>query len=206
MTPFSVDQLNNLKMLGHEHPGVEYKKSGKLSEKGFAAKVIRAMLALSNRRDGGIIVIGVEDLHERVEWKGMENDDVTTWTYDNLVDKVALYADPSVSFELDKVPDDDENYIIISIKEFVETPIFCKKDVLVNNDQILREGALYIRPRHRAQVREISTAEDMRDLIDLAVQKEIRDFAKKAICAGLLPAGPDLETSEDLFRKERDSI
>ena len=206
MTPFSIDQLDNLQALGHEQPRVEYKGSGKLTSKRFAAKVVRAILAMSNIRDGGIVVIGVEDVDGVVKWSGVHNDDITTWTYDNLADKVAAYADPSVSFELTKLPSNGNNFIIITINEFDETPTFCKKEANVEGNQILKKGVLYIRPRHKAESSAISTSQDMRDIISLATEKRLRDFFKNAQSAGLLSVSSDLDTAEKIFKEERDSI
>lgn len=206
MTPFSIAQLHSLQALGHEQHGVEYKRSGKLTTKRFAAKVIRAMLAMSNNRDGGIVVIGVEDVDGEVKWSGVHQDDNPTWTYDNLADKVTEYADPNVSFELTKLISNGNNFIIITIKKFDETPTFCKKEAYVEGDQILRKGALYIRPRHKAESIEIASSQDMRDIISLTTDIRYRDFMRDAQSASLLSVSSDLDTAENIFKEERDSI
>lgn len=43
-----------------ERPGVEFKNTRGREDKSFA-EVVRAVLGMANRRDGGIVIIGVED-------------------------------------------------------------------------------------------------------------------------------------------------
>ena len=47
--------------LGHETPGVEFKSPGLRTDKNFLAGVARAVLAMANRRGGGLVIIGVRD-------------------------------------------------------------------------------------------------------------------------------------------------
>lgn len=47
--------------LNHELQGVEFKGPGPRSDKQLFAKVVRAVLGIANRRDGGLLIIGVDD-------------------------------------------------------------------------------------------------------------------------------------------------
>lgn len=55
------DELNTLFALAHELTHVECKRSGALTNGRFVAKVVRAILGMSNRRDGGVVIVGVEE-------------------------------------------------------------------------------------------------------------------------------------------------
>ena len=46
---------------GYETDGVEFKGAWIRTDKLFLAKVVRAILGMANRRDGGLVVVGVEE-------------------------------------------------------------------------------------------------------------------------------------------------
>ena len=46
---------------GHETSGVEFKSSGSRTDRGLFAQVAKAVLAMSNRRNGGAVILGVVD-------------------------------------------------------------------------------------------------------------------------------------------------
>jgi len=52
--------LESILAQGHETNGVEFKGPGARTDRSFPAKVIRAILGMANRRDGGLVMIGVE--------------------------------------------------------------------------------------------------------------------------------------------------
>ncbi len=56
---------------------------------------------MANRRDGGSIIIGVEDNEGTPNPIGLSQADSDTWSYDQIADQIARYADPSVSFDLE---------------------------------------------------------------------------------------------------------
>ncbi len=83
---------------GQETAGIEFKGPGRLSNNRLAAQVVKAVLGMSNRRDGGTVIIGVKDDGEPI---GLNDDDLSTWVYDHVADQIAAHADPSVTFELE---------------------------------------------------------------------------------------------------------
>ena len=163
---------------GHEAYGVEFKGPGRRTDKAFLAKVIRAVLGMANRRDGGAVIIGVED--ETLEPGGLEEDQADTWTHDALATNVNEYASPSVSFDFERKLYLGHTLVIIEVHEFAEIPILCSKPYNPTNvkgaDPILRRGACYVRSRHKPETSEIPSAEEMRELLELAIDKGVRRF------------------------------
>ena len=53
---------------------------------------------MANRRDGGTVIIGVEDNGGVLGPVGLNENDLITWRYDDIADGIASYVDPSVSF------------------------------------------------------------------------------------------------------------
>jgi predicted HTH transcriptional regulator len=51
---------------------------------------------MANRRDGGMVIIGVKN--ETLEPVGLEDDEVDSWTYDHLATNVNEYTSPMCEF------------------------------------------------------------------------------------------------------------
>ncbi|MEX0865396.1 MAG: ATP-binding protein [Acidimicrobiia bacterium] len=162
-----------------EPGGVEFKGSVPRESEG-RFKIVRAALGLSNRQDGGFIVLGVDEDAERIPVPvGVTPDVKAGWTYDNSADLFSEYADPRIRFEIDHHESDGRVFIVFRIHEFDELPVLCKRD-----GPGLRRGTCYVRPRGRAQTVEVATHEDMRELIDLATEKALRRLLRRVDRAG----------------------
>jgi|CXWL01.1.fsa_nt_gi predicted HTH transcriptional regulator len=196
MTP---DFIADLLRLGHETRGVEFKASGSLKDGRFAAKVARAILGMSNKRDGGYVTIGVDDDHTGLQASGLTQSDQTTWNHDDLADMVAKYADPSVELRTSLVELDGQRLFVIRVEEFDDVPVFCKKPY----PEIL-ENRLYVRSRKKPETSEVATAEDLREVIELAVDKRLQKWLRQSIDAGIIRVVQPglLQDDEDLFNRQ----
>lgn len=167
--------------LDYEPPGIEFKSPGLASDKHLFAKVARAVLGMANRRDGGRVIIGVDCSPGVVSRIGLIESQIQTWNYDHVASKLAEYAEPSISFELEEKENAGNRYVILEVKEFEDVPILCNKDY----PNVLRKGACYVRSRRKPETTEIPTQEDMRDLLDLAMEKRLRKYMTIALRAGI---------------------
>lgn len=198
-------EFEELLLPGYETRGVEFKPPGPRSSKLLFVKVTRAALGMTNRRDGGTIVIGIESLNNTLKSVGLTDNDLLTWSYDDVATGFAAYADPSIAFDLGKVSYKEAHYVVLRIQEFEDIPVLCKKDYNNNGEVILRKGACYVRSRHKPETSEIPTQEDMRDLLDLATDKGVRKFMARANRAGVLHFGltnPATQPDDELYKKE----
>ena len=169
-----------------ETPETEFKGPGRLSNRQLAAQVVRAVLGMSNRSGGGTVIIGVREHEGMLDPVGLSDDDLSTWIFDHLADQVAVYADPSVNFELETKEYNRRSYIVLQVEEFPDIPVVCKADY----PNVLRSGACYVRTRRKPETTEIPSQTEMRDLLDLAINKGIdrglRQFLERARLAGLI--------------------
>jgi predicted HTH transcriptional regulator len=140
------------------------------------AKVTKTILAMSNLRDGGHIVIGVEEdpsgggTYTPV---GMQNNHLSSFSYENMADFVRAYAEPYVRFDIDVVDLNGKAFLVIAVAGFGGTPVICKKSY----GNVLSEGTIYVRSRSgRPRSEPVSNYADMRELIDLAVESGVREF------------------------------
>ena len=106
--------------LGHETSGFEFKGPGPRSNNQLFARVVRAILGMANRRDGGRVIIGAEDSGGILNPVGLNEDDLATWRYDDVADGIATYADPSVSFDLEVKEYNDKKYVALEVGEFAD--------------------------------------------------------------------------------------
>ncbi len=148
-----------------ETQSLEFKGSCAWEARTFAKDI----LAMANVRDGGWIVVGVEDgTYKR---QGLSEVQIRTFDQETMQDQMAEYADPFVSIQV-FTPDDKEgrHYVVIKVRPFDDVPVICKKDGLD-----LQQGAVYYRGKsRRPESARIRNSYDVRDLIELATVRMMR--------------------------------
>ena len=137
---------------------------------------------MSNRRHGGRVIIGVRDEGDALEPIGLTDDDWRTWTFDGVADRIARYADPGVTFEIETIEYDGNRYILLQVEEFSDIPVLCKRAY----GDVLRDGACYVRTRRKPETVELPTQADMRDPLDLAIEKGVIRYIEQARRMGLV--------------------
>jgi len=152
--------------------GFEWNKNNRDHQLGL----IRDMMAMANTRDGGVIVLGVENATYKVV--GLSPVILNSLDQTDIGQMVNTYADPLMSFELQKVQTRGVDIAVIQVPEFKHVPIVCK-DSAPGRDRklILRRGALYART-DAAQTEEISSAEAMRQLLSVALFKRREELLR----------------------------
>jgi predicted HTH transcriptional regulator len=187
------EEFAELLALGYERRGVEFKGPGPRSAAMLFAKVVRAVLGMANHQDGGLVIIGVDDNAGVLTPSGMTVGDIGTWRYDDVAAGIGTYADPLVAFDMEAKTHEGRQFIVLDVHEFEEVPVICKKEY----PGVLRPGACYVRTRRKPETSEIPSQTEMRDLLDLAVNKGLRKFISRAMAAGLLHSAVPTATPSD---------
>jgi predicted HTH transcriptional regulator len=200
------DELDGLIAAG-ERRSVEFKSGGSLSDNHLVARVARAVLAMTNTRDGGRVIIGVEEVNATPVAKGVNAAELPSWKFDHIAAKVAAYADPYVNFELDVVNLSGTAFVVLTVEEFDQFPVICKKafDTPPPVRTVLRRGAVYIRGRPKPESVEVANEADMRELLDFATEKQLARFVRQGVAAGVLAVGGPPAGRTDLIRYEAES-
>ena len=172
------DQLKALLESGHETRAVEYKGAGLPSDTPLMQKVIAAVMAVSNLRDGGQVVVGVDDKDPLGPKSGLTEEQVEKWLeHDNLADQFNKYADPPITFMCQEMTiPDDRKVVVIDVEEFGEVPTLCKKDFSGSSDGNLQLGRLYVRSKGKPASIHRHTHHELRELLELAGEKALRRF------------------------------
>jgi predicted HTH transcriptional regulator len=197
----SDDDLAEYLALNHEQRSVEFKPPGPLSDKYLFACVARACLAMTNRRDGGLVLVGVDDSSPSRS-AGLTEADAATWlNYDDLSDKLGSYSDPPIQFECAALTaPNTAKIVVIEVLEFEDIPTICKKDYNDGKKPVLEKGALYLRSHHKPETTSRPSHSEMRELLDLAVEKGVRSFIERARRVGIDLHAPSVRPAGDVQR------
>src|SRR5437868_5797622 len=109
-------------------------------------ELVKDILAFLNTQDGGFIVIGVRD--DTLEPVGMPDSDFASFDTTKVNDFLRRYTDPQSSCEIQKLTSNGLKFVVISVLEFKDIPIICKKAANSSRDPsktILKLGGIYIR-------------------------------------------------------------
>jgi predicted HTH transcriptional regulator len=199
MTPEELDQLLTA---GYERRGLEVKGARPRTDVLFFARVTRAALGMANHPDGGLIVIGVdEDANHVLVRTGLTDEQLATWNYDDAADGLRQAADPSIEFDMEVVVLDDRRFLVLHIHEFEMIPIICQREYQHQHadvPQVLRRGATYVRSRGKPETSEIPGQTEMRELLDLAIDKGLRAYLARSgrISVQLAPAAAKTEVEK----------
>lgn len=195
-----IEQLLNA---GYEVRGFEVKGPGlRRGNKPLVAKVARAVMAMGNLRDGGLVCLGIDDDKQADMLPGLSPEELAEWTdFDDVTDALALYVDPPVRFDLHLLTlSNGVDVVLLEVHEFEEVPHVCKRDF----PDVLRPGDVYVRPRGKPESRSVRSASEMREVLDLATDKALREFIRRVGAAGITLSGLSLTgpSDEDQFEAE----
>ncbi len=176
-------EVEEILSLGHELRSFEAKSPGDLSDKAYCAKIARAAMAMGNLRDGGLVCLGIDDSQLSTMKPGLSQKQLDDWSdYDNVNDALSRFSEPPVAFRLDALTlSNGVQVVVLDVAEFDQVPHVCKKDY----PNELQSGATYVRPRGKPQSLAVPNVAEMRELLDLAVTKGVREFVGRLGQAGL---------------------
>jgi len=177
MNDAASQELIELIIHGQEERYLDYKASMPW-EGDNKAIIVRTILSMANLRGGGYIVIGVED--QTFKPVGMQLKHIESFSHDKIAPIVNSHAEPEVNISITPVPYNGMDFIVIQVQEFADIPVLSKgRTMYVKSEPYLQAGKLYIRSRRMNETREVQSRTDMRDVIDLAIDKGIRRSAER---------------------------
>jgi predicted HTH transcriptional regulator len=180
-----------------ETRSVEHK--GQVEWASIRLKLIRAVLAMSNLADGGHIVVGVSSGASGLEASGLSREQYDSFNEDVINDQVRRFADPPFAVAMTKGLHADRLFVVLRVPPFAEIPTICRADDGPTSE--LRAGAIYTRSIHKPETTEVRSQNEMREIIQRAVDLGVRD---------LLTRFPELGSrssrASEAFGRERGSF
>ncbi len=140
-------------------------------------EIIISILGMSNIRDGGKIVLGVEKDASGSQYtrKGMKDKDLQTYDQDLIFDHVRNFGEPEPKFQVLNVEYDNKNFIVFAVQSFVIAPIISKNN---KNLKKLEHAIFYLRT-DKPETKKVTDPSEMREIIDLAIEKELELFSTR---------------------------
>jgi hypothetical protein len=165
------DQIRKLIALGTENRNLDYK--GPLSWASLAKDeklgLAKDVLAFANTRDGGVILVGVDDKTGILV--GLSDADASSFDTTTFNDFIHTYTDPRHTSSVYRRVLDGKNIVVIEIPEFADVPIVCKQEAGSSLDSkriLLRRAAIYKRT-DKATSQAIDDADELRELLNRAL-------------------------------------
>ncbi|MFO7996187.1 MAG: ATP-binding protein [Dehalococcoidia bacterium] len=189
---------------GKEERYLEYKGAMAWSSDNTKIEIAKAMMAMSNLRSGGVIVVGMKEVRRGVwEPDAMTDEQVASFTQDDIAQWVNDYAVPSVQFTAGSFSLDTNKFVIIKVREFDSVPTICRKQKQLGGRERLKRGAIYYRSNAKNESAPVSSDEDMRELIGLAVGKGVAGEIERLQELGFVAILP-VTQEEDALKYEHE--
>lgn len=163
--------------------------------------LIKDIFAMANTRDGGTIILGVQD--DTRELVGVTKEIWDSFDQSAVAEMVHRYGKPKIGLQIIKTEVGGKLVVALMIAEFEDVPIICADTITELNTSrpILRKSAVYIRTS-AATTEEISSDQDMRELLGRAMLRRgdelLRSVERLIKGKPLIPK----EESIDLYQKE----
>jgi len=167
------------------------------------AKVVKAALAMVNKRDGGIIILGLTppDNAGPHTFDGMSAADYESFNQDDVMAKVNAHASPSIDLTVHhEAGIDGKQCVVIEVREFADYPVICSKELVVEKKTVLFRGRVYCRSRRMIESTEVISVEDMREIIEMAGDKALKRYLRQRAIEGQVEKTLD---DEARFRQQR---
>ena len=206
MKELSKNTLEQILQGNSENLNLEFKASFDFEKNLWTReKLIRAILAMSNTRNGGYIIIGVAENNNHIpDYKGLEDEHLSLFKskIEDLKSKVESFSSSPVSYDIGVGKYKEKSFILITVTEFYLNPLICRKNG-ENKDKILEEGAIYVRTlKDKPSSNKLTNPVDIQDFLERSSDKQISNLHKR----GWKHDTENLKNAKSSFEKERDNF
>ena len=173
-----MDELATIVEEARETRGVELKASLHWADSATKAKVVRTALALSNHRDGGWLLFGFDENDDGSHtFSGVQSAHSASFDPDRVVSTINRYAAPHVRAEVIRREVAGKPLVAIAVRQFHDAPTICGRDMEIDGRRVLRSGRIYCRSRRMPETTEVASPDDLREILDLAVETALARYA-----------------------------
>jgi hypothetical protein len=180
--------------LCQESQGVDFKESAPWEA--LKWKMIKTLMAMGNLRDGGVVIIGASERGERWDLAGISASHLSTYDVDVIIGQVNSYASPDIDIDIVTVRYRmGATFLAIQAKEFRDTPFLCRKRG--PDGEGLEPGSIYVRPTGLPRTSLVTSAEQLREVLDLAAEKRARRILETSRQIGMVAGSSAAERFDE---------
>lgn len=175
---------------GKEEIYLEYKGDVAWTDRAKMLEIVQTIFALSNEREGGIIIVGVNDSGEKV---GLSDDNYNSYSHDKINQYLSGRGNQQIRCKIEKfehaIPGNNKckKFVFIQVAESKEFPMVYvghqelknQNNGAFNNNVGLRTGALYIRNKLNIGNKEITAIQEWQELIERTYKKYEREAIRR---------------------------
>lgn len=182
MKQLSEEQITQFLEAGYELRNKEYKPPFRWDDgksKWAREKVIRAILAITNTRYGGQVMVGIEVKDDRtITLKGVTDEQLKSFDdMDGIKGVVDGFSFTNTDFDISWGEHEGKKYVVFTIQEFAEIPAICRKNG--NSKGVLTAFDIYARSKKAPYGSIKATDTELREMIHMAVDKEKIDLKSR---------------------------
>ncbi len=134
------------------------------------------VLAMTNLRDGGAIIVGVSESDRGFVKQGVSTANLKTYKIDEMRDQLLKFADPAVDIHMQVLESSGKNFVVINVRPFKDLPVISRKSI----EKVITMNTIYYRNSNkRIESAPISNSTDLRELVELAairLMQKRKDF------------------------------
>ncbi len=206
------DDLKQFIRLGEERVNVEYKGRLTWGQGVTNLTILRAMMAMANSRDGGVIIIGVED--GSFDPVGLMQAEFESYEYDRIGRYINTRTQPAIDFDLKKgkITEEDGSerlFIVIQVQEADDFPVVSTSQELKNrsagafgDNVVIRNGVVYIRSKSPVESREIHGHREWKDFVKLLLDRNQRKLIEMIPWSAVESLNMTEETDIEKFNQQ----
>ena len=161
-----------------ELPEVEFKSDMPWDQ--LRIKISKTAMGMANRRDGGLIVIGVsqDKTTRKFNLDGMTQANIDTYVQEPVYEFILKFASPPVEVGVIEVEHQAKRYVAIAVSPFSHTPVVCKVDAPPDEKRALafRAGDFIVRLADPVKTTRVTKAEMLHDLLQLAAGRRAAEI------------------------------
>jgi len=176
---------------GQEETYLEYKGDIPWTDSAKKLEIIKSIFAMANERDGGLIIIGVNDDGILV---GLSETNFNTFSHDQVHDFLNNKGNQTIQCKVEKRKHVDKNdgkkknFVFIQVSECKEFPLVYTGDTKLINPSAqafpsnigLKKGSLYIRNQTQIGNKEIESREEWQELVERTYKKYERETIRRS--------------------------
>ncbi|GBD34284.1 hypothetical protein HRbin34_00615 [bacterium HR34] len=186
--PKSSEELKKFLYHGKEETYLEYKGDISWNDRKKKLEIVQTIFALANEKEGGVIIIGVNDNGERI---GLSEENYNSFSHDTLNKFLNGKGNQPIHCKLSKEEIKEgeklKKFVFIQVQESKEFPLVyigetqtIKRGEKAYPENIgLRKGALYIRNKRNIGNKEITDIDEWQELIERTYKKYEKETIRR---------------------------